>query len=344
LRKSIPFFVFLPFLLAGCASQSSFPASVVLYCSQDREFAEEVLQDFHTQTGIAVLPRFDTEANKSVSLYHDLVREADHPRCDVHWNNEIIATIRLQKKGLLEPYASPAAKPFPEQFKARDHTWHAFAARARILIVNTRLVPMKERPRSILDLTQPKWKGKIALAKPQFGTTATHAACLFQSWGAKKAKKFFRDLKDNDVRLVAGNKQVAEGVGNGKFAFGLTDTDDAMAEVRAGNPVEIIFPDQDKHGEFSTGTLFLPNTLALIRGSPNPEGGKKLIDFLLSPEVEKKLALSESAQIPLNPQVRVQLPPQMAPARTARQMHVDFAAAAELWEESQAFLTRLFGR
>jgi len=51
------------------------------------------------------------------------------------------------------------------------------------ILVNTKLVSEADRPKGINDLTNPKWKGKIGLAKPLFGTTATHAACLFAAWG-----------------------------------------------------------------------------------------------------------------------------------------------------------------
>src|SRR5262249_7799623 len=73
---------------------------MVLYCAQDQEFADKILADFHKKTGVEVAPKFDTEADKSVSLYVELVREKDRPRCDVFWNNEILSTIRLQRQGL----------------------------------------------------------------------------------------------------------------------------------------------------------------------------------------------------------------------------------------------------
>jgi iron(III) transport system substrate-binding protein len=317
---------------------------VVLYCALDREFADQVFGDFTRATGLEVAPRYDTEANKSVGLYEDLVREAARPRCDVHWNNEILATIRLQKQGLLEPYQSPAAKPYPASCEASDHTWHAFAARARILVVNTQLVPREQWPHSLLDLTQPRWRGRLAMAKPQFGTSATQAACLFQAWGSEKARAYYLALRDNDVHLVAGNKQVAEGVGQGQFAVGVTDTDDAMEEVAAGRPVALIFPDRDARADSGLGTLVIPNTLAIVRGCPNPEGARRLVDYLLGEGVEAQLARSASHQIPLNPQVKVELPPQMEGARTARRLPVDFEAAAGLWDEVQAFLAREFAR
>ena len=267
-------------VVTGCSESKP---KVVLYSAQDPEFAEEVLPEFTQQTGIHVATKYDTEANKSVSLYAELIQEKNRPRCDVHWNNEILATIRLQREGLLEPYESPAAATYPAWTKAKDHTWQAFASRARVLLVNTQMVPdPKKRPHSLLDLTDSRWKGKVGMAKPQFGTTATQAACLFEVLGSEKAKEFYRGLKKNGVQLVAGNKQAAQGVSQGQFAVGMTDTDDAIIEVLAGRPVTIILPDRDGHPDHPRmGTLFIPNTLAVIRACPNPEGARKLVDYLL---------------------------------------------------------------
>jgi len=328
--------------VTGCKSS---PSRVVLYCAQDREFAESILADFTQQTKLAVAPKYDTEADKSVSLYEELIREKDRPRCDVHWNNEILATIRLRRQGLLEAYAPPSAATFPAWSKASDQTWQAFASRARVLLVNTKLVPAAERPKSLLDLIQPRWKGKVAMAKPLFGTTATQAACLFEALGPERAEQFYKDLAANAVHIVPGNKQSAEAVSHGEVAIGMTDTDDAMEEKESGQLVEIIFPDREKNPEHPRlGTLFIPNTVALIRGAPNLDGGRKLIDFLLSVEVEAKLAENASHQIPLNPQVKANLPESILTPKDVHVMDVDFEKAADRWEHSQTFLRNVFAR
>jgi iron(III) transport system substrate-binding protein len=302
-----------------------------------------VFDDFQKQTGLTIAPRYDTEATKSVSLYEELMREKDRPRCDVHWNNEILSTIRLQRAGLLEPYASPSAKPYPASARGKDDTWHAFAARARVLLVNTKLVSDADRPRGLLELADPKWKGKVAVAKPQFGTTATQAACLFEVLGRDKAQAFYRGLRAN-AQVLAGNKPVAEAVGQGEAAVGLTDTDDAIDEVKKGRPVVIVFPDADAPKGDRMGTLFIPNTVAIIKGCPHPEDARKLVDYLLSPEVEKRLAESPSCQIPLNPAVQAKLPKEIQTPRTVKAMDVDFDKAADLWDEVQEFLAREFAR
>ena len=206
----------------------------------------------------------DVESTKTVGLAEAIVAEKDRPRCDVFWNNEILHTLRLKRLGLLEAYEPPIAKEYPAAYRDAEGYWHGFAARARVLIVNTKLVSKRDRPTSILDLADPKWHGRTAMAKPLFGTTATHAACLFAVWGDRRAEEFFRKLKHNEVQIVSGNKQVAMAVGGGRADFGLTDTDDALEEVEKGMPVVIVYPDQQRDG---LGTLFIPNTLAIIRGA-----------------------------------------------------------------------------
>src|SRR5437588_9837119 len=102
--------LFITAVLAGCTGPKN---RVVLYCAQDEAFADTLLRSFTGRTGLKVDSHFDTESEKSVGLYTELVREQDRPRCDVHWNNEILATILLQRQGLLEPYDSPAGRAYP---------------------------------------------------------------------------------------------------------------------------------------------------------------------------------------------------------------------------------------
>ncbi|MEM1110254.1 MAG: extracellular solute-binding protein, partial [Planctomycetota bacterium] len=219
-----------------------------------------------------------------------------------------------------------------EGVRSADGAWHGFAARARVLIVNTNIVPEARRPDSINDLVDPQWYDRVGVAKPLFGTTATHAACLFSTWGDEQAKNFFVRLKKN-ARIMAGNKQVAQAVAAGQLSFGLTDTDDAIIEVESGRPVAIVFPDQ---GADELGTMFIPNSLALIDGSANGQAANRLVDFLLSPEVEGRLAMGPSAQIPLHPATAEK--PRVDTPETVKAMEVDFAAAAEAWGTASAFL------
>jgi iron(III) transport system substrate-binding protein len=127
-------------------------------------------------------------------------------------------------------------------------------------------------------------------------------------------------------------------VSSGRIDFGISDTDDAYEEIRAAQPVEIVYPDQ---GEGEIGTLYIPNTLAVIKGSPHPAEARRLVEYLLSPEVETRLALGPSAQAPLNADVTVE-PPIKTPRTIRRAMQVDFEKAAQMWDDVAKFLRERF--
>lgn len=331
-------FWLLALAVMGCNTHKH-DLDVIAYAALDREFVEPIFDDFKKETGVTVLAKYDTESTKTVGLAEAIIQEAKRPRCDVFWNNEILHTIRLERLGLLDEYHSPADENFPEMYRSKTGAWHALAARARVLIVNTEKVPLEKLPTSILDLAAPEWKGQVGIAKPLFGTTATHAACLFATWGDVKAQEFFRSLKQNKIEICAGNKAVAVAVGAGNLAFGLTDTDDAIDEVDKKQPVLIVYPDQRVD---QLGTLFIPNTVAIIKGCPHPPAARMLVDYALSPDVEERLATGLSAQIPLGSQAKLES--RLHIPTGTRRMKVDFNAAADSWETAKKFLGEEFAR
>src|SRR5688572_2993394 len=123
-------------LLSGCWSAPE--PQVTVYVALDREFSGPVLADFENLTDIRAVAKFDDESTKSVGLTSAIIQESGRPRCDVFWNNEILNTLRLEQRGLLEVYNSPAAAAYPEQYRSPTGHWRGFAARARVLIVNTK--------------------------------------------------------------------------------------------------------------------------------------------------------------------------------------------------------------
>lgn len=323
--------------ILGCNKKTPKVQEVVVYTSLDQVFSEPVLKAFEEKTGIKVFAVYDSEATKTTGLVNRLIAEKDSPKADVFWNSETGRTIVLKQKGVLVPYNSPSASDIPATFKDKDGYWTGFGARCRILIYNTDKLKKEDLPKSIFDLADPKWKGKISIAYPLFGTTATHAAALFVSLGDEKAKEYFKALKKNEAMITDGNASSRDRVVDGTVSIGFTDTDDAFVAIQQGNHVDIVWPDKE-----GIGTMMIPNTVALINKCPNPETGKKLIDFLLSKEVERMLAFSEAGQIPLRPDVP--RPAHVPLPEKVKTMEVDYEKVAERMEPSGKFLQELFVR
>ncbi len=310
---------------------------VVIYTSLDQVFSEPVLQAFEEETGIRVRAVYDVEASKTTGLVNRLIAEKPNPRADVFWNSEVGRTLVLKEKGILAPYRSPSAAGIPEQFQDSEGYWTGFAARARVLIYNTDQMTEEEVPASIFDLTEPEWKGKVAMAYPLFGTTATHVAAWYAVLGPDRTEEYLQALKANQVLIVDGNATSRDVVVQGEVPLGFTDTDDVNVAIQSGKPVGMTFPD-----EGGLGTLMIPNTVALVAGAPNPETGKRLIDYLLSKDVERRLAFSDSMQIPVRD--GIERPAHVPPYDHIDAMQVDYADIAANLEPAMRFCRELFVR
>lgn len=283
---------------ASCSFKKS-DKNVVVYTSVDQVFAEPVLKMFEKESGIKVLPVYDVEANKTSGLVNRLIAEKDLPRADVFWNGEIAQTLVLKEKGILKPYKSKNASDIPDIYRDTENYWTAFGGRARVFIINTSLLKPDEYPNSINDLLNEKYPAKkIGIAKPLFGTTATHCAALYHMWGREKTLDFFNGLIDRGITVLDGNSVVRDQVADGQLLFGLTDTDDAISALEKGKPVTIVFPDQQ---EENIGTLIIPNTVSMIKGAPNTDNAKKFIDFILDKSTEKYLLESGWCQVSVRP-------------------------------------------
>ncbi len=286
----------------SCRDRRARP-EVVLYCSVDQEIAEPVIAVFEKQAGIKVLARYDTEASKTVGLVQRIRAEGASPTADVFWSGEVFHTIRLAHEGLLIPYYSPFTENRPAGLTDPNGLWHGFALRARVIGYNSRRVSAQEAPKSLEDALDAKWKGRLVMASPAFGTTGGDVASWFAHYGPQRAKEILQRLKDNEVRIVSGNSTAVRMVATGQADICFTDTDDIYAGQRNGWPVAMNFLDQN-----GDGVLAIPNTAAMIKSGPHPEAAKKLMQFLLSEELERLLAESDSHNSPVRSSVAQKYP------------------------------------
>lgn len=238
--------------------------SVIVYAAQDQVYAEPILKDFEKQTGIKVRAVYDSEATKTVAIANRLLAERDHPQCDVYWGNEELRTRQLASRNIFR----------------ETNAWAAFGYRSRRMVVPASLEGAAV-PASLVELTNPVHRGKVALAYPLFGTTAAHFLALRQHWGESNWLTWCRALAANKPFLVDGNSVAVKFVARGEALIGLTDSDDIAAEIREGAKVKAV--------PISGETLLIPNTVAVVRHAPHPEAAQRLFEYLQTRAVTERL-------------------------------------------------------
>jgi iron(III) transport system substrate-binding protein len=314
-------------LLCSCSGGRSDQNTVVVYVSEARVFAEPILTDFQKASGIAVQAVYEAVDGKTAGLVDRLIAENNNPQADVYWANEPVRAELLRQRGVSTPYASLNAAGVPPQFKDPDGYWTGFSARARVILAKRDLDP---RPEGLAAYTDPRHRGRAAIASPLSGAAAAQIVALFTGWGDERAGAFLDAMKKNEVKLAASSAESANLVVAGAADFALVDSADAVSRVRRNTHVEMIFPDQRPD---QPGVLILPNAAVLVRGAPHPQNAKLLIDDLLSKETERRLAFDDCAQIPLHS--GIETPPEIRRIEALHTMKVDFAALARKLNDIQ---------
>ncbi|MEZ5990529.1 MAG: extracellular solute-binding protein [Planctomycetota bacterium] len=314
-------------LPTACARPVAAEPEVVLCTCAGTELARQVVAPFEEATGIPVrIERISRDGGGEA-----VARRLDEARGDVFWGPEVTVAVDLARLGRLarlEPLPAGAAG-IPARFRDPEGRWFGFAARARVLVVNTDLVPADRRPTSMWDVIDPRWKGRTAFTRPGYGTACYHIGALEAALGQAECEHFLRGVETNGCVIAPGDGALARLVAAGGACFGFTDTSDALRVAESGAPVEIVYPDQD-----GVGTLILPNTLGVLTRAPHPEAARRLCEFLLSAEVEARLAEGSRRQIPLRPGVAH--PPAVRVCDDLRELRVDAVEAARLSDASEA--------
>lgn len=328
-------------VLATCERSSpggDDPSELVLYVSADDFLARQIVRAFEAESGIRVDMVGDSEVNKTTGLANRIRNERDNPVADVFWSSEAFMMIQLAEEGLLEPFFADLS---PKHMKGDDDLWHGFGSRARVIVYSKERVAEDEVPRTWMDLAAPKWRGRIVMADPRFGTTRGHLGAMKAYWGDERFHEFLDGLAANEVRLLtSGNAGVVQAVASGEADLGMTDTDDVWAAQREGLAVELIYPAHGEPGAEGQGTLLIPNTVAIVKGCANRAAAEEFMTYLLSERVARMMAESDSHNIPVSPSVAAEYPQYAVP----NPLEIDLSNAAAEMDDAVRMAMEILAR
>ena len=270
------------------------PASaseLVIYSGRKESAIKPVVDLFERKAGVKVVLKI----GKTSGLANEILQERQRPRADIFIATEAGVCQVLAREGMLDPYAPATARVIPPEYKSGRGYWTGISGRARVILYNTGLVKDREVPSSVLDLADPKWNGKIAIAGTRERTTLSWLGALVHVLGEAKAKAYIDGLLRNGLKVLPDNSDVWRGVGSGEFALGLTNSPNYHLALKAGLPVGVVYPDQGPSG---MGSLVNPNAVAIVKGARHLVLARRFVDFILSQEAQAIL-VRHAFEIPL---------------------------------------------
>ena len=293
-------------LLAACGSASgatSSAGSITLYSGQHEQTTQSLVNAFEQQTGIHVNVRYNDED----SFADEIATEAAHPIADVFYTENSPPLEDLQEKGLLAHVGSATLAKTPAKYSSPQGDWVGVSGRVSVLIYNPSLISAAQLPTSVMQLANPKYKGKLALAAGETDFQPI-VASVARTYGDAVASSWLNGLKENaGSHAYPDNETIADEVNRGAVAFGVVNQYywyRMKAELGASSVHSKItyFAPRDP------GYVVDVSGAAVLKSSKNPADAQKFLAFLVSKQGQEIIAHSISYEYPLDDGVQPTAP------------------------------------
>ncbi len=279
---------------------SSLPAAELnIYSHRHYKVDEEINKLFTEKTGIQV-NMVNAEADQ---LIERLKSEGANSPADLLVTVDAGRLQRAKAAGLLQPLKSDVLEArTPKELRDAESYWYPYTLRARVIVYSKDRVQPGEIS-SYEDLADPKWKGRLLIRSSSSSYNQALIASLIAAHGEEKTKEWAKGIVANMARPPqGGDRDQIKGVASGLADVAVTNTyylgmllnSQDPKDAEAARQVVVLFPNQDQRGTHAN-----VGAAGLTRHAKNVEAAKQYLEFLVSPEIQKRIA-NESYEFPIS--------------------------------------------
>lgn len=254
---------------------------VVVYSGRSEELVEPLFEQFTEETGIPVEVRYGDTAEMAAQI----IEEGSASPADVYYGQDAGALGALDAAGMCGPLPEAVADAVAPTYRSADGTWTGVTGRARVIAYDSSQLTADQVPTSVFDLTDPQWRGQVAIA-PTNGSFQAFVTGMRVAAGDDATREWLQGLIDNDVQLYEKNGLIRDAVDAGEVQLGLINHyywyekaaevgDDAMN-------VQVAFAEPG-----DPGALVNVSGACVIASTNNLKGANELMTWMLSDSAQQ---------------------------------------------------------
>jgi iron(III) transport system substrate-binding protein len=271
-------------VLTACGADEG---TLTVYSAQHESLVRGMLAGFTEETGIELEFR---DANDS-ELANQIVQEGAASPADVFLTENSPAIDVVDDAGLLEPLDEETLGQVGEQYRPATGNWTGFAARSTVLAYNPGLIDEADLPASILDLAEPEWKDRVAIAAGGADFQAIVSAVLSLE-GEEATRAWLTGLEEN-AGIYQSNTAVMQAVDEGESEVGVMYHYYWYRDQAEGG---LVGDDAELHyfGEQDPGAFVSVSGAGVLASSDQKDDAQRLVAYLTGPAAQAKLAESDA--------------------------------------------------
>lgn len=276
----------------GASETVAEAATLTIYSGREEEIIGPLLEQFEQETGIPVEVRYGDSAELAATL----AEEGDGSPADVYFAQDAGSLGAVAEQGLLAELPASILERVDERYRDPDGRWVGTSGRVRVVAYNTEAVDESELPDSILDFTDPKWKGRIGFP-PTNGSFQAFVSAMRLALGDDATREWLEGIVANEPKLYENNLQTLEAIASGEVDVGFVNHYYLflLKEEQPDAPVENHYL-----GAGDPGALVNVAGVGIVASTDNQEEAQRFVEFLLSDEGQRFYSdRAEEAEYPL---------------------------------------------
>lgn len=269
--------------------------TITLYSGRSKSLVDPIIERFTKETGIKVVVKYGNTSQLALALE----QEGKRSPADVFWAQDAGALETLTKAKLFAELPKDLFAHVAENFKTADQTWVATSGRARVLAYSPARVKAEELPKSIFELTDAKWKGRIGWA-PSNASFQAFVTAMRSQFGDEKTIAWLKGIAANEPKVYPKNTPIVQALAAGEIDLGLPNHYYllGMKKEKPDLPVaQTFFKDGD------IGNLVFVSGAAMLQSSKNAAAAEKFLRYLLT-ESSQQFFTSEVNEYPVTDNVK----------------------------------------
>lgn len=295
-QTRVAFFAGLVFMLVlvACSSSSnaaSPPGSLVVYSGRSETLVGPIIKQFEDATGIDVGVKYGSTSEIAATL----LEEGKNTPADIFFAQDPGGLGAVANAAMLSDLPVEIANLVPDWARSPENKWVGISGRARVVVYNTDSISESDLPDSILDFTDPKWKGRIGWA-PTNGSFQTMVTAMRSTWGEEKTREWLEGIKANDPKDYPKNTPVVAAAASGEIDVGFVNhyyLHRFLAEEGED------FGARNYHLQSGgPGSLIMVAGAGILETSDNRDNAEKFLRFMLS-TVSQQYFAGQTFEYPL---------------------------------------------
>ena len=247
--------------------------TIRVYSGRSEALVGELFQQAEKELGLNI----EVEYGKTDEMVTRMLTEGEQSPADIVFAQDAGHLGALSNRDMLSSLPDNLYSGIHKEYRDDNKRWLATSGRLRVLVYNSKQIDAQDLPKSLFELRDPKWKGRIGWA-PSNGSFLSHLSGLRHAWGEEKAEEWLKGIIANNPSVYPKNSPQVKAVDEGSLDIGWVNhyylhklnKDKTSAK-------NYTFPEKN-----DAGNVLMLAGMGIRKNSPNSQEAEKVLAWMIS--------------------------------------------------------------